>query len=458
MGFSLDVSVPALTVFFQGLLSFFSPCVLPLIPIYIGYLSGGTGRRGEDGKIHFEKKKVMIHTFCFVVGVSFAFFLLGLGFSAVGTFFKDRQVLFARIGGVIVLLFGIYQLGFLGTSRFLGQEKRLPLKLNVLAMSPLTALLMGFVFSFAWTPCVGPAFASVLIMAASASTQAAGMGLIGVYTIGFVIPFLAVGLFTTTLLEFFRNHMKVVRYTVKAGGILMVLMGILMITGGMNKVTGYLSGLTSGGNTSGTAVERQSEKEIETETETGTETETEAETETETEAEAVTEAGDGTETETETEAETETETETKIPAIDFTLKDQYGNTHTLSDYKGKTVFLNFWATWCGPCRAEMPDIQKIYETWDQEGEDALVVLGIAAPLMGQETSEEEIVRFLEENGYTYPVVMDTTGEIFISYGITAFPTTFMIDREGNVFGYAAGQLNEELMTSIIRQTMEGKRN
>ena len=120
--------------------------------------------------------------------------------------------------------------------------------------------------------------------------------------------------------------------------------------------------------------------------------------------------------------------------------------------------MNFWATWCGPCRAEMPDIQKIYETWEQEGEDALVVLGIAAPLMGQETSEEEIVRFLEENGYTYPVVMDTTGEIFMSYGITAFPTTFMIDREGNVFGYAAGQLNEELMTSIIRQTMEGKRN
>ena len=301
MGFSLDVSVPALTVFFQGLLSFFSPCVLPLIPIYIGYLSGGTGRRGEDGKIHFEKKKVMIHTFCFVVGVSFAFFLLGLGFSAVGTFFKDRQVLFARIGGVIVLLFGIYQLGFLGTSRFLGQEKRLPLKLNVLAMSPLTALLMGFVFSFAWTPCVGPALASVLIMAASASTQAAGMGLIGVYTLGFVIPFLAVGLFTTTLLEFFRNHMKVVRYTVKAGGILMVLMGILMITGGMNKVTGYLSGLTSGGNTSGTAVERQSEEETETEAET--ETETEAETETETEAAAVTEAGDGTEAETETEPE-----------------------------------------------------------------------------------------------------------------------------------------------------------
>ena len=95
MGFSFDVSVSALTVFFQGLLSFFSPCVLPLIPIYIGYLSGGTGKIGEDGKIHFKRSKVMVHTLCFVLGVSFAFFLLGLGFSAVGTFLKDNQIWFA---------------------------------------------------------------------------------------------------------------------------------------------------------------------------------------------------------------------------------------------------------------------------------------------------------------------------------------------------------------------------
>ena len=84
MGFSLDISVPVLTVFFQGLISFFSPCVLPLIPLYIGYLSGGTGSRGEDGRIYYKRSKVMLHTLCFVIGVSFAFFLLGLcrpGFS-----------------------------------------------------------------------------------------------------------------------------------------------------------------------------------------------------------------------------------------------------------------------------------------------------------------------------------------------------------------------------------------
>lgn len=73
MGFSLDVSVPALTVFLQGLISFFSPCVLPLIPIYIGYLSGGTGTKGEDGRIYYKRSKVMIHTLCFVIGISFTF-------------------------------------------------------------------------------------------------------------------------------------------------------------------------------------------------------------------------------------------------------------------------------------------------------------------------------------------------------------------------------------------------
>ena len=416
MGFSLDVSVPVLTVFLQGLLSFFSPCVLPLIPLYISYLSGGTQTVGKDGKIYFKRRKVMLNTLCFVIGISFAFFLLGLGVSAIGTFFKSNQLLFARIGGILVVLFGLYQLGVLGTSRILGQERRLPFKLDVLAMSPITALIMGFTFSFAWTPCVGPALTSVLLMAASASTKLWGFLLIGVYTIGFVLPFLAVGLFTTKLLEFFKAHVKVVRYTAKIGGVLMIFMGILMFTGKMNAVPGYLS--------SGAPVTVEEQKENE-------------------------ETAD---------AEEKQETESGLtPAIDFILTDQYGNTHKLSDYKGKTVFLNFWATWCSPCRAEMPDIQKLYESAETEGEDALVVLGVAAPNLENEKSEEEIKAFLEENGYTYPVLMDTTGEAFMSYGVNAFPTTFMITREGEVFGYASGQLNEATMKSIVEQTLSGKR-
>lgn len=456
MGFSFDVSVPVFTVFLQGLVSFFSPCVFPLIPIYISYLSGGTSRKTEDGKVVYQKSKVILHTLFFITGVSFAFFALGFGFSALGSFFKSNQLLFARIGGALVFLFGLYQLGILGSSDMLGRERRLPLNLDRLAMSPVTAFLMGFTFSFAWTPCVGPVLASVLLMTASASTTSMGFILIGVYTLGFVLPFLAVGLFTTTLLELFKKHKGVVKYTVKIGGILMMVMGIMMFTGKMNSVTGYLSELSGQQIAQTTEPEGVTSPVPETAGETtAAETTAEAATAAETTAAAAGEtaaAADASEEQT-------GEAANALPAaIDFTLTDQYGNSHTLSDYKGKTVFLNFWATWCPPCRAEMPDIQELYETYDQEGDDALVILGVASPNIGGEQSEEGVKQFLEDNGYTYPVLMDTTGEQFMNYGVFSYPTTFMIDRDGNVFGYVSGQLSKDMMKSIIQQTMDGKRN
>jgi len=449
MGFTLDVSISAVTVFLQGLLSFFSPCVLPLLPLYIGYLSGGTAVKGEDGKIHYKQSKVLVHTLFFVAGVSFAFFLLGLGVSAVGGFFHSHQAMFARVGGILVMLFGLYQLGIFGTSSVLGREHRLPFQLDRLAMSPVTALLMGFTFSFAWTPCVGPALTSVLLMAASAATRSQGFGLIGVYTLGFVLPFLFVGLFTTRLLELFRKYRGVVRYTVKIGGILMVLMGILMFTGKMNDVTGYLSRI------SGTQVprtERMEEGTVAEKAEADNEGES---TESRTGGPESTAASEEASGET-APAETAADARPVIPAVDFELEDQYGNIHRLEDYRGKTIFLNFWATWCPPCKAEMPDIQKLYEKSATEGEDAVIVLGVAAPNMGQEGSEEEIAAFMEEKGYTYPVLMDTEGELFNSYGIMSFPTTFMIDRDGNVFGYVSGMLSADMMDSIVRQTLDGK--
>lgn len=150
--------------------------------------------------------------------------------------------------------------------------------------------------------------------------------------------------------------------------------------------------------------------------------------------------------------------ENKTPAIDFELKDQYGKTHKLSDYKGKVVFLNFWATWCPPCKMEMPDIQKIYEKYEKQGEKSeVVVLSVAAPNTQDEKDIDGIKAFLEENGYTYPVLMDDGGYTFGAYRISSLPTTFMIDKEGNVFGYVQGGLTQEAMESIIEQTITGKR-
>lgn len=443
MGFSLDVSVPVLTVFLQGLVSFFSPCVLPLIPLYIGYLSGGTGERDEQGIMHYKQSKVLVNTLFFVVGISFAFFLLGFGFTAVGSFFREQQTLFVRIGAVIIILFGLYQLGIFGSSTFLGKERRLPLPLEKMGMSPITALVMGFTFSFAWTPCVGLALASVLLMTATASTKSLGFLMIAVYTIGFVLPFLAVGFFTTSLLGFFKKHMNVVKYTVKIGAVLMILLGLLMFTGKLNGITGYLARISAPGNTAST------EENADGEQNSGDEQQNSGEGQSGEADGSGQNSADG--------ATSENEEYIPVPAIDFTLTDQYGNSHTLSDYKGKTVFLNFWATWCGPCRAEMPDIQKLYEEYQEQEDPEVVILGIAAPHYGYEGSQEDIEAFLEENEYTYPVVMDPGGKIFEEYGVYSFPTTFMIDTEGNVFGYASGQLNEDIMRDIIEQTVTGKR-
>ncbi|MBO4680143.1 MAG: redoxin domain-containing protein [Lachnospiraceae bacterium] len=387
-----------ITVFLEGILSFFSPCVLPLVPLYVGYLSGGTLKTNDDGSIDYDKKKVIVNTLFFVLGIGMAFFLLGLGISAVGRFFSGNQILFARIGGIIVVLFGFYQLGFLGESRLLNNQYRLPVQFEKMSMSPITALIMGFVISFAWSPCIGPVLSSVLIMAASSTSSMSGFLLIGIYTLGYAIPFILVGFFTTTLLSFFKKHRNILRYSVKVGGVLLILMGILMFTGKMNSVTNYLS------------------------------------------SESV-----------------EEETNETMAAPGFSLIDQYGETHTLSDYKGRIVFLNFWATWCPPCKAELPYIQELYEEYQAMEDPDVVFLGVTFPSYGNEQDVAGITAFLEENGYTFPVLMDTEASLLQPYYISAFPTTFIIDTGGNVLGYVPGGMTKDIMESVIAQAREASK-
>ena len=427
-----------LSVFIEGLLSFFSPCVLPLIPVYIGYLSGGTLNKSENGQYSYDRKKVIINTIFFVFGISMAFFILGFGLSSIGRFFIGNQFLFAKIGGVIVIILGLYQLGFLGTSKVLSRDYRLPVHIENMAMSPVTAIIMGFIISFAWTPCIGPILSSVLIMAATADSSASGFGLIFVYTLGYIIPFILVGFFANTLINFFSKHKDIVKYTVKIGGALLVLMGILMFTGKMNSITGYLSATSGNSTTSETTEDIDNADENNSDdTNADEDTPNDATTDEETE---------NTQTNT-----SDTNTEIMV-AADFSLKDQYGNTHTLSDYKGKYVFLNFWATWCPPCREEMPYIQALYEEYQEMDDSDVVFLGVAFPeLKGWEQDVAGITNFLNENEYTYPVVMDEEASLYASYYITAYPTTFIIGPDGNVSGYVLGGMSKENMETLIEK-------
>ena len=418
-------------VFLEGLVSFFSPCVLPLIPIYVSYLAGNAKRTEPDGTISYERKKVFFHTVFFVLGISFAFFVLGLSFSALGSFFNQYKNVFSRVGGIIILLLGLYQVGFLKL-KSLDQEHRLPFRLKLQNMNPLVAFVMGFTFSFAWTPCVGPALSSVLVLASTAKNALTGNMLVLIYTIGFVLPFLALGLFTTQVLNFIKRKQKILQYAIKVGGILLILVGIMTFTGWMNGITGYLNSF-SGEATASSSISEGDGSSSEGLSSTSSQPESSSQVESSSQQE-------------------------RMAAFDFTLTDQNGDTHTLSDYKGKVVFLNFWATWCPPCLQEMPHIQELYEEYGENTGD-VIFLGVSSPKSDknpyvQEKTSDEVKTFLAEHEYTFPVVFDIDGAVFEDYLIRSLPTTFMIDTDGNIYGYVPGGLTKEMMVNIIHQTQE----
>lgn len=401
---NLNLSYPL--VFIEGILSFLSPCVLPILPIYMGYLAGQADVIDETGRYHFDQKKVMGNTLFFILGISAAFFLLAMTFTALGSYLSAHRQLLTRSAGIFIVLMGLIQIGFLEVKWF-QKERKLPFKVKVGSMNPLTALMMGFVFSFAWTPCVGPALSSVLLMASSAKSSLGGYLLVGLYALGFALPFMLLGLFTTQILTWLDQRMHWLKYAIKLGGGILIVMGVMLYTGFGNSFSSYLNETQTPINNQSTVgsakPEASSEKEI-------------------------------------------------YPAMDFELKDQYGEVHRLSDYKGKVVFLNFWATWCPPCRNEMPHIQALYEAYGKNQGD-VVFLSVAGPNQGQEQDSAGITQFLKDEGFTWPSVMDDTGEVFAMYSVSALPTTFMIDKSGNIYGYVSGQLTEDIMKKIIEETL-----
>ena len=235
----LTANVSTMLVFLEGFISFFSPCVLPLIPVYISYLAGNGKRVNSDGTITYERKKVLFNTLFFVLGISSVFFILGLSFSALGIFFNKNRDIFSKIGGSIIVILGLVQLDIIKLN-FLKMEKRINMDIGG-KMNPILAYIMGFTFSFAWTPCVGPALASVLILASNAENAFAGNMLVFVYALGFIIPFIILGIFTTETLNFFKEKRNLVKYTIKLGGLFLVIIGIMTFTGTFTAISRRLS-------------------------------------------------------------------------------------------------------------------------------------------------------------------------------------------------------------------------
>ncbi|MDD5680797.1 MAG: cytochrome c biogenesis protein CcdA [Candidatus Omnitrophica bacterium] len=225
MGNTAPVTFPL--AFIAGFLTFASPCIFPLIPAYISYITGISFNELKEAKSSDVQLKTLIHSLFFVLGFSAVFISLGASASLLGKIILAYRVLLSRIGGVLVILFGLYIMGVFRISA-LDREKRIEVKLQ--KGSKLGSFLLGVTFAAAWTPCVGPILGSILIYAGTRDTMLEGILLLTSYSLGVAIPFMISAFLVNSLIARiaqFNKYLSAVKYIC---GVLLVLMGILLVT------------------------------------------------------------------------------------------------------------------------------------------------------------------------------------------------------------------------------------
>lgn len=211
-----DVSV--WMAFMQGVLSFLTPCVLPLVPVYLGYLAGTSLAQAK-------KSVLMLNACLFVLGFSAVFVAMGATATAVGAFLSQNAVIIQKIAGVALIAIGALMIF---PPPFMQRERRM--ELGEGKSGAARSLLMGVVFAFGWSPCIGPVLASVLVMAASAAHVMEGIGLLLMYSLGMAVPFLLMAMLMSALqkpLAFLKKHMALLR---RISAVLIILMGILILS------------------------------------------------------------------------------------------------------------------------------------------------------------------------------------------------------------------------------------
>ena len=227
---------PAMLVaLFGGVLSFLSPCVLPIVPPYLAYMGGIT-----IGEIETEaagRRRALLAAFSFVLGLSTVFLLLGFTVSAFGMFFLRNQETFTRVSGAVVLLFGLH---FLGVFRIPLLDREARLDAGERGGSAFGAYVLGLAFAFGWTPCIGPQLGAILSLAASEANVARGTTLLAVYAAGLGIPFLLAALFLGRAMELMNRLKRHMRLIERAMGGLLVLVGLALLTGAFTDFSWWL--------------------------------------------------------------------------------------------------------------------------------------------------------------------------------------------------------------------------
>jgi cytochrome c-type biogenesis protein len=230
-----NVGIPA--AFVAGLVSFLSPCVLPLVPGYVSLISG-VGVEELKAQETAVLRRVMLNSIAFILGFSIVFVLLGALSTEVGQIASQYKSVLAQVAGVLVIVFGLHLTGILRI-KALYADKRLH---NVKGgNTPWGAFVIGFAFAFGWTPCVGPILSGILVIAAAQNSVGKGILLLTVYSLGLAVPFLLTALGIERFMKFytgFRRHMHVVEV---ASGALLIALGVLLIFGKFTLLSQYFS-------------------------------------------------------------------------------------------------------------------------------------------------------------------------------------------------------------------------
>jgi len=224
--------------FTAGVLSFLSPCVLPLVPSYLTFV---TGMSLEDLQEGHDRQATLIHSVLFVAGFSAIFIVLGASASFLGQFFRQYEIWIARIGGVVIIVLGLHLAGVFRIAPLM-REKRVQLRDKPAGY--LGTVGVGMAFGAGWTPCIGPVLGAILTYGFSQETMWAGVGLLSVYSLGLAVPFLVAALGLNWFLGAFARFRRFLPIVERGSGVLLVVLGLLLMTGTFTILSGYLTRFT----------------------------------------------------------------------------------------------------------------------------------------------------------------------------------------------------------------------
>ena len=390
----MGLDIGMVSALLAGGLSFFSPCVLPIVPAYLSFITGFS----FDDLTHDRRQEVVWIAFwnslAFVIGFSLVFISLGAAATAVGSFLRSHLTVLSQVAGVIIVVLGIHLTG-LYRFPFLLYDKRVHSQET--ARSFFGATLAGIFFGFGWTPCVGPILAGILGLAAVSSTVTRGIFLLALYSAGLGIGFIAAAMFLNQFLIAFKRIRLHLRKIEIASGVLLVFIGVLISANQLSMISSRLAFL----NPEALVVSdlRRSAPVVITPL-------------------ALKPAN------------------FSPGANDFQAPFLDGSTRKLSDFGGKIVMINFWATWCGPCKTEIPGLLQVY----REKRDHFEIIGIA-----EESEVKDIHSFVKEMQIDYPISLDPKSSILEQFKVFAYPTSILFAPDGSLVKQYPGFLAENVL-------------